>query len=238
MNRPPAFQFYPKDWLDFRVQRMSLAAQGAYIKILCFMWSDSEDQCSIVDDDRLIATSLGLTTVEQWLPSVEQWLLLRTEIQHEIDPIFEQKDGRLYSKRLRQEAEKQTLYRKSQSNKGKWDRTTVEQRLNNGLTGGQPKPNSLSSSSSSKIYLKKDILRKPFPNDFAVSDAVRSLAKSKAWPDPDSEFESFRDYHVAKGSRFCDWEAALRTWLRNGKKFTEEKNPKSFVYKPPREMPD
>jgi hypothetical protein len=38
MNRPPAFQFYPKDWLDFRVQRMSLAAQGAYMKILCFMW--------------------------------------------------------------------------------------------------------------------------------------------------------------------------------------------------------
>ena len=235
MNRPPAFQFYPKDWLDFRVQRMSLAAQGAYMKILCFMWSDSEDQCSIIDDDRLIATSLGLTTVEQRLPSVEQWLLLRAEIQHETDPIFEQKDGRLYSKRLRQEAEKQALYRKSQSNKGKWDRTVVKPRLNNGLTGRQPKANS----SSSSLYIsKKRYMKKSFPKDFAVSDAVRSLARSKAWPDPDSEFERFRDYHVAKGSMFCDWEAALRTWLRNGKKFTEEKNPKSFVYKPPREMPD
>jgi len=51
MNRPPAFQFYPKDWFDFKVQRMSLAAQGAYLKLLCFMWTDSKDQCSIPDDN-------------------------------------------------------------------------------------------------------------------------------------------------------------------------------------------
>lgn len=33
------------------------------------------------------------------------------------------------------------------------------------------------------------------------------------------EFQSFRDYHTAKGSVFKDWDAALRTWIRNAKKF-------------------
>lgn len=33
------------------------------------------------------------------------------------------------------------------------------------------------------------------------------------------EFEHFRDYHLAKGSRFKDWNRALNTWLRNAAKF-------------------
>jgi len=83
VKRPPAFQFYPKDWLDFKVQRMSLAAQGAYIKLLCFMWTDSKDQCSILDEDNQLARAIGVT--------VEQWLELRKEIQQDSEPIFEVK---------------------------------------------------------------------------------------------------------------------------------------------------
>jgi len=86
VNRPPAFQFYPKDWLNFRVQRMSLAAQGAYIKILCFMWTDSGNQYSIIDNNELLARAIGTR--------VEQWLQLRVEIQCESDPIFEEKSRR------------------------------------------------------------------------------------------------------------------------------------------------
>lgn len=111
MNRPPAFQFYPKDWLDFRVQRMSLAAQGAYMKILCFMWKDSQDQCSIIDDDRAIATAIGVPC--------EIWKDLREEIQFPGDPIL-QKEGRyMRSGRLKREAEKQQNYVRRQAEKGK-----------------------------------------------------------------------------------------------------------------------
>lgn len=140
MNRPPAFQFYPKDWLDFRVQRMSLAAQGAYLKILCFMWADSHDQCSILDDNGLLSRGLGTT--------VEQWLELRKEIQCESDPIFEQKSGYLVSARLRHEAAKQRKYRKAQSEKGK---RSAQHRLTHGSTSVEPEhqPGANSSSSSS-----------------------------------------------------------------------------------------
>ncbi len=141
MNRPPAFQFYPSDWFDFKVQRMSLTAQGAYIKLLCFMWKDSKDQCSILDNDTAIASALGTT--------VEQWLKLRAEMQVEDDSLFEQKSGKLLSKRLAFEVAKQKEYREMQSKKGK---ASAEQRFNRGSTvvqpEGQPEVNSSSPSSS------------------------------------------------------------------------------------------
>lgn len=34
-----------------------------------------------------------------------------------------------------------------------------------------------------------------------------------------AEADSFRDHHTAKGSRFEDWHAAFRNWLRNAVKF-------------------
>jgi uncharacterized protein YdaU (DUF1376 family) len=148
MNRPPAFQFYPKDWLDFRVQRMSLAAQGAYLKILCFMWADSHNQCTILDDNALIARGLGTT--------VEHWLELRQEIQCESDPIFDQKDGCLVSARLRHEAQKQHKYRKIQSQKGK---RSAEHRLNRGLTTVEPMHQPEGNSSSSVNNREKKGLR-------------------------------------------------------------------------------
>lgn len=33
----------------------------------------------------------------------------------------------------------------------------------------------------------------------------------------DEELEKFRDFHMAKGSKFVDWYRALRTWLRNAR---------------------
>ncbi len=147
MNRAPAFQFYPKDWLDFRVQRMSFEAQGAYLKLLCFMWADSDDQCSIINNNDLLAHALGTT--------VEHWLNLRGEIQCEFDPILKEKNNRLVSERLKQEALKQLKYRKAQSQKGK---QSAQQRLNRGSTATEPlhQPTGKSSSSSSCSLKKKE----------------------------------------------------------------------------------
>ena len=39
MSKPPAFQFYPTDWLsDARVQMLSPEAEGCYIRLLCYAW--------------------------------------------------------------------------------------------------------------------------------------------------------------------------------------------------------
>jgi uncharacterized protein YdaU (DUF1376 family) len=151
MNRPPSFQFYPKDWSDYRVQRMSYEAQGIYMRLLCYMWADSDDQCHLIDDDDDIARALG-TTVEQWLQN-------RAEIQKKSDPIFLEIPSKsdphiriLVSERLKAEAEKQYKYRKSQAKKGKSRGSTVVQPLfNRRSTGDQPEGKSSSSSSSSSF---------------------------------------------------------------------------------------
>ena len=146
MNRAPAFQFFPKDWLDFKVQRMSLAAQGAYIKLLCFLWTDSKNQCSILDEDNQLARAIGIT--------VEHWLELRKEIQQDSEPIFEVKNGLLVSARLRYEAAKQRKYRKLQSEKGK---RSAQQRLNHSSTavGPEYQPTRNSSPPSSSLSSKR-----------------------------------------------------------------------------------
>ncbi len=150
MNKPPAFQFYAKDWLDFRVQRMTFAAQGIYIKLLAFMWADSADQCSIINNDKLISRALGTT--------VDEWIKYKSEIQMKNDPIFLEKNGLFISDRLKSEYCKQRKYRKLQSNKGK---IGGRPRLNRSLTAEKPGESSLSSSSSSS-NLKPPI--SPFPD--------------------------------------------------------------------------
>ena len=143
MNRPPAFQFYPKDWLDFKVQRMSLAAQGFYMKILCFMWKDSRDQCSIPTAVEPLSRALGVTALE-----AQKYL---DEIQCEKSPILLVKGDVFISKRLKEEVRVQLKYRRRQALKG---HLSAISRSNRGSTVVQPthvpKPNSSSSSSSSK----------------------------------------------------------------------------------------
>lgn len=110
-NRSPAFQFYAADWFDFRVQRMSFQSQGIYMKLLAFMWKDSADQCSVLDDDSAISRAIGATSKE--------WAVARAQIQWANDPILVCASGKLISKRLRKEADKQKQYKNMKSQAGK-----------------------------------------------------------------------------------------------------------------------
>jgi hypothetical protein len=110
IERSPSFRFYAKDWRDVKVRRMSLAAQGAYMSILADMWVDSKDQCSMLDCQPFIAKSLGI--------SLDEWMVLRGEIQCINEPLLTEKDGRLVSERLKLEVFKQRKYAKLQRDKG------------------------------------------------------------------------------------------------------------------------
>jgi uncharacterized protein YdaU (DUF1376 family) len=215
---------------------MSLAAQGAYLKLLCFMWADSHDQCSILDDNALIARGLGTT--------VEQWLELRAEIQCESDPIFEQKSGCLLSARLRHEADKQRKYRKNQSAKGK---RSAQQRFNRSSTVVQPMYQPEGNSSSSLKEPKKEdgcshipdspltlgkpaAKRKPaasfLPESFSITDDLWEWAAKKEFSREfvERQFEKFCLHNKAKAERFVDWDAAFQKWLIKAQEFICERN--------------
>ncbi len=101
MNKSPCFQFFPNDYLGKKVLRMSDASQGIYMRLLCFMWNDSKDQCSIENDDKIISKLLGITK--------QKWKKTRNEIQWPGDPILVDTGTFLISKRLKKEKETQLL---------------------------------------------------------------------------------------------------------------------------------
>lgn len=123
IGRAPAFQEYASDVLALRLG-LSVAADGATSRLERIMWSQSEDQCSLVDDDKFLAGILGLR--------VEEWISLREEIFHGRKLLI-QKDGRIFSSRLKDEAAKQRKYRKLQKEKSKLG---VEERVKRRLTRG------------------------------------------------------------------------------------------------------
>jgi hypothetical protein len=64
MSKPPAFQLYANDWLSsLHINLMTPAQEGAYIRLLCYAWADSD--CSLPDDDAVLAQLSRLG--EGWL---------------------------------------------------------------------------------------------------------------------------------------------------------------------------
>ena len=86
-----------------------------------------------------------------------------------------------------------------------------------------------SPSPSPSPSFKGDSCKRKYPADFAADQTIKDLAVKNGWPDPDTELEAFRDYHVSKGSRFLDWNAAFRTWLRNGRRINGQSKTKAEV---------
>ena len=107
MNKSPCFPMYPSDFYgDPKVRIMSSDAKAYYALLLMNMW-DYDTQYSMPSDDATIAKILEI--------NLEKWMKLREEI----FLCFTEKNGRIISRRLKQEKDKQVKYRITQSNKGK-----------------------------------------------------------------------------------------------------------------------
>jgi len=152
-NKPPAFQFYPGDWLaSTKISLMTPAEEGAFIRLLCHAWSDP--QCSLVDDDDVL-TSLSRLGPE-WFNGAST----------KIRACFKKKGNRLYSVRLKIEREKQKEWRKKSQlgglNSGKSRKQKdLEGKGGSDLLESKDKPkgntsSSSSSSSSSSLKRKKN----------------------------------------------------------------------------------
>jgi hypothetical protein len=61
----------------------------------------------------------------------------------------------------------------------------------------------------------------PLPDNFTVTAEMIEWAVANAPLVQASETEKFKDYHRAKGTRFKDWPAAWRNWMRNAQGYIE-----------------
>jgi hypothetical protein len=60
--------------------------------------------------------------------------------------------------------------------------------------------------------------KQQLPDGFEPGPGCLKLA-TELGVDLDGELPQFRDHHLKMGSLFLDWQAALRTWIRNAKRF-------------------
>ena len=66
---------------------------------------------------------------------------------------------------------------------------------------------------------KRPQYKTAYPDDFEISESVRRWCMSQHVGELAPHLDAFRDYHTAKGSRFLDWDAAFRNWIRNVGRF-------------------
>ena len=129
MNKPPAFQFYPDQFLSGTMHMLD-AEVGLYMRLLCVQWETG----SVPDDDNELASyGKGGTPLAR----------IRAKFKKGAD-------GQLRNPRLERERAKQAEWREQQRQKGIASgiarRTTVEPRLNIGSTSVEPEGNPLPSS--------------------------------------------------------------------------------------------
>jgi len=161
MNKSPAFQWYPADWLsDMRVRLLPWAAKGLYVDLLCYCWREGY----IPADISAIAQLCGchdLAMIEQCLE-----LFCATD-----DPT------KLTHKRLEKERVKQNDHRNERSESGKkgakarWNKGKQQQTKQDSSANGsaikQPLAKNGSSSSTATSVLVSTNVDTPLPFDSA-----------------------------------------------------------------------
>lgn len=144
-EKVPAFQFYPKDFLtDAKVVLMSNTEIGVYMRLLCFCWLEGDLPLEMESLAKMARMPLKQFT-KFWENTV-------------VRQCFTVVDGRMRQGRLDAERQKQTEFKRRQSDKGKASAAArlVQPRFNHGSTKPQPvvQPEGNSSSSSAISSLR------------------------------------------------------------------------------------
>lgn len=222
MSEQPFMQLYVADYLADTLD-LSTVEHGAYLLILMTMWRH---------DARLPNDMAKLARIARMSPAKFK------PVWAEISRFFEVDGDSITNHRLSKEHEKA--------------RKKSEVRATAGRAGGQAKAlkdkeaasgnchaDAMAFSSESRVREEKEepigSSKKPprsppkracaLPPDWVPSDRNIADAHSRNFTDQEirHEAERFRDFHLAKGTTFKDWDAGWRTWLGNARKFAADR---------------
>lgn len=176
--KPPAFQFYPGDYLSSAsVQLLTLEEEGIYIRLLCYCWKNG----SIPSDPEICARLVGKGALTTPITNVQQ--------RFKIDPL---NPSRMIHERLEREREKQESWIEKSRIGGKKGAAKRWGTRNCKKNGGGHKmvkdcsiPNddsssSSSSSSSNKEQGVRDVeeIYAAYPRKVSRKDALIAIAKA------------------------------------------------------------
>ena len=207
MNGLPYYKAYPRDFIEGTIG-MPFEIKCAYRVILDLIYMQGGN---LPDDARYISGLLGC--------SIRKWKSIRAALV-EADKV--QVSGEFLTN-YRAVKELETLA-KLQDNQRE---NASQPRKNNGL--GKPRQNQ--PEPEPEPELKRDTSVSPkkpvrravsLPDDWVPSQKNIQDARDKDFTDLEiqNEADKFRDYHLAKGTTFKDWDAGWRTWVRNARKFS------------------
>lgn len=212
----PSFNWYPRDWLVGTV-RLTAEQKGMFADLLSYAW-DQTPPCTVPDDDVLLAKWAGVT--------LTRWRKAGAVVRAKFQPIG---DGLLRNNK------QWTVYQQAVENRNRKRRSGkqgADKRWHSHSDAITPPVPDRMAESSLPISMpipipekqKKNVTRSStLPDDWQPNDTHREVAAKLPGILVSNEVENFRDHHRAKGSRFKDWDAAFRTWLRNAAKFASNR---------------
>ncbi|MFS2007951.1 hypothetical protein ACEN9F_30525 [Duganella sp. CT11-25] len=239
----PSFQFYPADWRNnSKLRRCSEAARGAWVDVMCVLHdSDEYGVCRWPLDEVARAAGVPLKLVRE-LVSKD---VLKGADKGAADYIYTPRhagktgapvtlvvagDGSCWycSRFVRDEYIRQ---RRGQGTRFSEDNQPPKEAPNHtpkppiGTRHGDgptstststkelPTPSGVGPSAAPKSARKK--AKTPLPEDFAISDAVRSWAATKGHENLQAHFDSFVGKVRANGYVYVDWDQALQNAIRD-----------------------
>ncbi len=143
MGKPPAFQFYVRDWLsDPELQSASASSRGIWINALCYMWESR-------DRGKLEGTVQSLSRLLNCSEEEFKRFISESEIFH-FDDLVTHQNGKvtLINRRMKREDKQRFFHNKRQ------DKYRKSHIINIGDTKGDLKVTPCSSSSSSSSTSK------------------------------------------------------------------------------------
>lgn len=224
MNKPPAFQFYAKDWLTSKhVLKMTPSQCGYYINLLAHAW-DSNRPGTLPNDPEVL-----------WrLARAESRRIFDRDSKLVLDRFTHTRDGLLKNNRMVRERRAQIRNKKCKSiagkagAKSKWDKQIHGRAISLPLTESS---SSSSSSSSSATKVLKPIATL-WPDNFKLTDQLIEYAVLKGVPDPLGEWGLFEEHQRGKAKKWVDWIRAWQYWVRNSVKFYPAQNGRKQTVNP------
>lgn len=223
-SKPPAFQFYPQDYLaSSRVAEMTLEEEGVYIRLLCYCWStgsipaDPERCARLAGKGCTVATATVVQRSFNEHPTDPQRLVHdRLEIERENQRTRREqassagkKSAERRSKTQGETADTKEMPAKTHDSNGR--STDVQRNLN---------PSSSSSSSSSDIETQESalVVEKPKRRSQAfVKPSVQEIIDYILEIQSAVDAKQFWDHYESNGWRvgsnpMKDWRATVRKW--------------------------
>ena len=233
-SRRPWYPWYPKDFIvDEKVQALSPIAELLYRRALDVMWQ--ANACQLPDNCQKLANQIGKGLSQQEFEKA--W----SEIQFPGFELFKKTEDGLciYSKRLREEAQKiESIQekRKEFGKKGGLAKATAKAKANGKQNGSHTDTYTDSNNTplppnGGKRLGKGKIPKSLIPDPFLLTEEMRTWFNEQGFKfiEVRSATAEFVDYWRGKGTAMKDWVATWRNGMRQKERWAIERGQKQIV---------